>query len=79
MHSASLLNALFDLTPAEARLAADLAAGLTLSETAAPGGITVKSARTYLERVFQKTGTHQQSQLVAMLKTLQPLVPAPVQ
>ena len=27
----------------------------------------------FLERVFQKTGTHQQSQLVAMLKTLQPL------
>ncbi|TPI42868.1 hypothetical protein FJW07_02725 [Mesorhizobium sp. B3-1-9] len=35
-----------------------------------------KSARTYLERVFQKTGTHQQSQLLAMLKTLQPLATA---
>ncbi|CDX36374.1 Regulatory protein LuxR [Mesorhizobium plurifarium] len=77
--SASLLNALFDLTPAEARLAADLAAGFTLAETAARGGVTVKSARTYLERVFQKTGTHRQSQLVAMLKTLQPLASLPPQ
>ncbi|RWB70474.1 MAG: helix-turn-helix transcriptional regulator [Mesorhizobium sp.] len=72
--SASLLNALFDLTPAEARLATDLAAGLTLAQSASRNGVTVKSARTYLERVFQKTGTHQQSQLVAMLKTMQPLV-----
>lgn len=72
--SASLLNALFDLTPAEARLATDLAAGLTLAQSASRHGVTVKSARTYLERVFQKTGTHQQSQLVAMLKTMQPLV-----
>jgi DNA-binding CsgD family transcriptional regulator len=75
--SANLLNALFDLTPAEARLAADLAAGLTLAQSAGRHGITVKSARTYLERVFQKTGTHQQSQLVAMLKTVQPLVSPP--
>ena len=67
------------LTPAEARLAPDLPAGLTLAETAARGGVTVKSARTYLERVFQKTGTHQQSQLVAMLKTLQPLASLPPQ
>ena len=66
-------------TPAEARLAADLAAGLTLAQSAGRHGIAVKSARTYLERVFQKTGTHQQSQLVAMLKTMQPLVAPSVQ
>lgn len=71
--SASLLNTLFDFTPAEARLAADLASGLTLAESAARGSLTVKSARTYLERIFQKTGTHQQSQVVAILKTVQPL------
>lgn len=73
--SATLLNALFDLTPTEARLATDLASGLTLVDSAARRGVTVKSARTYLERIFRKTGTRQQSQLVAMLKTVQPLVP----
>lgn len=72
--SASLLNALFDFTPAEARLAADLASGLTLAQSAAKRGVTTKSARTYLERIFHKTGTHQQSQVVAMIKTVQPLV-----
>ncbi len=77
--SASLLNALFDLTPAEARLAADLTSGLTLAESAAKHGVTVKSARTYLERIFHKTGTHRQSQLVAMLKNVQPHVSPPSQ
>jgi DNA-binding CsgD family transcriptional regulator len=72
--SPNLLNALFDLTPAEARLAMDLASGLTLAGSAARHGVTVKTARTYLERIFHKTGTHQQSQVVAMLKTVQPLV-----
>ena len=72
--SASLLNALFDFTPAEARLAADLASGLTLAQSAARRGVTTKSARTYLERIFHKTGTHQQSQVVAMIRTVQPIV-----
>jgi len=72
--SASLLNALFDFTPAEARLAADLASGMTLSESAAKRGLTTKSARTYLERIFHKTSTHQQSQVVAMMRTVQPIV-----
>ena len=77
--SASLLNALFDLTPAEARLATDLAGGLTLAESAAKHSVTVKSARTYLERIFHKTDTHRQSQLVAMLKDVQPHVSQPSQ
>lgn len=66
---AGALCGLFDLSPGEARLAAALAAGKTLSEAAAGAGITVKSARSYLERVFQKTVTHQQSELVALLKS----------
>lgn len=70
--SAGILTGLFDLTPAEAKLAAALASGLPLAAAAAANGITVKSARIYLERIFRKTGTHQQSQLVALLKTAHP-------
>lgn len=70
--SAGILTGLFDLTPAEARLASALASGQPLEAAAAACGITVKSARTYLERIFRKTGTHQQSQLVALLKTVHP-------
>ncbi|WP_287119793.1 hypothetical protein [Mesorhizobium sp.] len=32
-------------------------------------GIAVKSARTYLERIFRKTETSRQSELVALLKS----------
>lgn len=67
-----ILIALFDLTIAEARLASALAAGLSLREAAAQCGLQFGSARTYLERVFRKTGTHGQGQLIAMLKSAQP-------
>jgi DNA-binding CsgD family transcriptional regulator len=64
---------LFDLTAAEARLAAALASGRSLKEAAAGSNITVKTCRTYLERIFAKTRTRQQSQLVALLKSTEPL------
>jgi DNA-binding CsgD family transcriptional regulator len=67
--SPSILAGLFDLTPAEARLAAALSQGRPLKEAASDSNITFKSGRTYLERIFAKTGTHQQSELVALLKS----------
>lgn len=71
--SGGLLAALFDLSPAEAKLAAALASGLSLDAAAAASGVTVKSARTYLERIFAKTGTHRQAELVALLKGVRPI------
>lgn len=68
-----LLSALFDLTPSEARLAALLAAGRTLARAAAEMEIGFASARTYLARIFAKTGTNQQSQLIALLKSTAPM------
>ena len=67
--SLGLLSALFDLAPSEARLAVALAAGKSLKATATEMGIEFNSARTYLARIFSKTGTTQQSQLVALLKS----------
>ncbi|MER8825914.1 LuxR family transcriptional regulator [Mesorhizobium sp. M0938] len=64
---------LFDLTAAEAKLATALASGRSLKEAAANSNITVKTCRTYLERVFSKTRTRQQSELVALLKSTEPL------
>lgn len=63
---------LFGLTAAEARLGVVLARGLSLQEAAARNGITTKTARTYLEQIFSKTGTRQQSQLVALIKGTAP-------
>jgi len=63
----TLLHGLFDLTPAEAKLAAALASGKTLQAAAIEQGIRNSTARSYLEVIFKKTGVHQQSQLVALL------------
>jgi DNA-binding CsgD family transcriptional regulator len=68
------VRAFFDLTPKEAGLAASLASGMTLKEAAADARIQINTARSYLDSIFVKTGTHQQSQLVALLKSAQPLI-----
>ena len=68
----SALIGLFDLSPAEARLAASLAAGLSIAAAADASGITLATARTYLNRVFAKTGTHRQSELVALARSVTP-------
>jgi DNA-binding CsgD family transcriptional regulator len=64
----AVLQVLFDLTAAEARVAIALAAGSTVAQAAQAAGLTVKSARTYLERIFRKTGTVRQSELVGLLR-----------
>jgi DNA-binding CsgD family transcriptional regulator len=70
--SPTLLAGLFDLTPSESRLAAALSQGQPLKDAASDLKITVKTGRTYLERIFAKTGTRQQSQLVALLRSAEP-------
>lgn len=67
--SPSVLGGLFDLTPAEAKLAVSLASGQPLKAAADASDIKFKTARSYLEQIFRKTGTNQQSQLVALLKS----------
>ncbi|MBM0204567.1 hypothetical protein JNW90_16835 [Micromonospora sp. STR1s_5] len=67
--SQSVLIALFDLAPAEAKLAVGLSEGKTLKQIATESSIRISTARFYLERIFRKTGTSQQSQLVALLKS----------
>jgi len=67
--SHEILTSLFDLTPAEAGLAGMLMIGRSVAEAAVESGISVKSARTYLDRIFYKTGTHRQSQLLALLRS----------
>lgn len=74
--SPTILTGLFDLAPAEARLASALASGQILKEASAANGITVKTARSYLEQIFRKTGTRQQSELVALLKSASAIGPA---
>ena len=63
----SLLLEIFQLTPAEARLAAALADGSTLMQTAKALNISWETARTQLKAVFVKTDTHRQGELIALL------------
>jgi DNA-binding CsgD family transcriptional regulator len=60
---------LYHLTKTEAAVAAKLAAGDTLIEAAASLGITEHTVRTYSKRLFHKTGTAGQSDLVRMILT----------
>jgi DNA-binding CsgD family transcriptional regulator len=58
------LEDLFDLTPAQARLAALLYDGASVKQAASSLGITEGSARQYLRRIFARTGTNRQVDLV---------------
>ncbi|HEY6631758.1 MAG TPA: helix-turn-helix transcriptional regulator [Rhizobiaceae bacterium] len=73
--SPTILTGLFDLTPAEARLAVSLVAGMSLKAAAVASGVTFSTARTYLDRIYRKTGVNRQGQLVALLKSAQPFRP----
>jgi DNA-binding CsgD family transcriptional regulator len=57
----------FALTPAEARLAARLAAGASLTEAAEALGVTRNTARAQLRAVFDKADVHSQAGLVRLL------------
>lgn len=60
----------FRLTPAEARLAALLAVGASLENAADTLGVTKETARSRIKAIFQKTDTHRQATLVALLASL---------
>ncbi|MFO0625787.1 MAG: helix-turn-helix transcriptional regulator [Polyangiales bacterium] len=62
-----LLRSLFSLTPAEARLALAVADGCSPADAAEQLGITVQTARTHLKRVFHKTATTRQAELVKLV------------
>lgn len=65
-----LLSKAFDLTPAEARLAALLAKDLSLDESANSLGISRQTARNQLKAIFTKTGTSRQAELLSLLLRL---------
>jgi DNA-binding CsgD family transcriptional regulator len=62
-----LLQRLFGLSPMQARLTAQLMTGRNLKEIAPILGITEGSARQYLKRVFKKTATRRQADLIRVV------------
>jgi DNA-binding CsgD family transcriptional regulator len=57
----------YDLTSAELRVAERLIAGQGVTALAATLGISRNTANTHVKRIFQKTGTSRQSELVRLL------------
>ena len=66
----ALLGRMFGLTPAEASLAAAIAAGRTLAEHASKRGVSVETARSHMAAIRRKTGCHRQADLTALLARL---------
>jgi DNA-binding CsgD family transcriptional regulator len=62
-----LIRLLFDLTPAEARVARSLTTGKTIDDIAAGAGVSRNTVRTQLRGVLEKTGCVRQAEVVALL------------
>jgi DNA-binding NarL/FixJ family response regulator len=67
-----LIRSLFDLTPAEARVARGLAAGQTVQGLAAESGTSANTVRSHVKVVLSKTGYSRQADVVALLNGLRP-------
>jgi DNA-binding CsgD family transcriptional regulator len=59
----------FGLSPAEARLAAALLTGKTLSQIAASSGVRISTLRTQLGSIPRKVGAERQSELIRILSS----------
>jgi DNA-binding CsgD family transcriptional regulator len=64
---ASVLCKLYGLTRGEAALAIHLLQGKSVEEAAAELFISLHTARTHLKRIFMKTDTHRQTELVVRI------------
>ena len=68
--SADVLKQLYELTPAETKLAIGLLNGLNLGEIAELNGNSVTTLRVQLRSIFDKTGVKRQQELVRLLVML---------
>ena len=62
-----MISELFGLSPVEADLAIKLAEGASLAEAAGLLNISENTARTYSKRIYSKTGTNRQAELVQLI------------
>jgi len=62
-----LVRSLFDLTPAEARVARGLTTGETVETIASSTGVSRNTVRTQVQGVLEKTGCSRQAEVVALL------------
>lgn len=65
--SGILLTKIYNLTFAESRMASLLASGATIQEITERLSVSKNTARTHLKRIFSKTSTRRQSELVKLI------------
>jgi len=66
--SEAIIKGLFELSPAEARIAAKIVNGATIRQIAVETGVAVGTVRKQLKSIFAKTGVTRQADLVGMLR-----------
>ncbi|HLH91496.1 MAG TPA: helix-turn-helix transcriptional regulator [Xanthobacteraceae bacterium] len=62
-----VIEALFDLTPTEARVAGAVVEGKSVAAIARAQGVTQNAVRMHLKSIFAKTGVGRQAELVSLL------------
>ncbi|MDR3463031.1 MAG: helix-turn-helix transcriptional regulator [Beijerinckiaceae bacterium] len=67
---ATLIRGLFDLTPAEARVAGLIAGGDRVIDIAAASNISTGTVRNQLKSVFAKTAVSRQGELINLLSNM---------
>jgi DNA-binding CsgD family transcriptional regulator len=70
MPSTDLIQGLFDLTAAEARVARNIAKGETLEQIATSNSVSVNTIRTQLRSILEKTGCHRQQEVATLMNGL---------
>lgn len=68
---AEMIQQTWELTVAEARVAAQISLGRGIDEVADRLNVTRETVRTHLKRIFAKTGTSSQAELVAFISAVQ--------
>jgi DNA-binding CsgD family transcriptional regulator len=68
------IGALFGLTPAEKNVAAHIASGKKPAEIAEMSGASAETVKTHIRALFDKTSTHDQRDLILLVKELTPPV-----
>jgi DNA-binding NarL/FixJ family response regulator len=68
--NATLIQSLFDLTPAEIAVAQAIAAGLSVAQIAGSGGRSVATVRNQLRSAMSKTGSSRQVELALLMRQL---------
>lgn len=65
-----LLRSLFDLTAAEAHVARELGAGVSIEKIAESGGVSINTVRTQVRKIIEKTGGKRMPEVISLISNL---------